>query len=258
MDELGCAFYAGSGQKWLCGPEGSGTLYVRRDQLDELTAPWPGYALAGRCRGRVELRPRARTPAALTTVSRRGCAAPGRWRRSRCWRAPAGSGCTLARRRSPHRWPNSCPNAVCEVGPRGRSTLVSWKVDDPDAEVDRLAEAGVVVRSILSHGLVRASVGAWSDEEELVRVARARRCLTAPRSHRPRIHRGADRRPHVSRGSARDRYRRSASRAARTRTASGRGRRPVRSPASWAPRPRSGSARRRLPPSGRARTTAVR
>ena len=57
-----------------------------------------------------------------------------------------------------------------EVGPRGRSTLVSWKVDDADAEVARLAEAGVVVRSIVSHGLVRASVGAWSDEEELARV----------------------------------------------------------------------------------------
>ena len=57
-----------------------------------------------------------------------------------------------------------------EVAPRGRSTLVSWKVDDPDAEVARLADAGVVVRSILSHGLVRASVGAWSDAEELARV----------------------------------------------------------------------------------------
>jgi len=33
--------------------------------------------------------------------------------------------------------------------------------------VARLAEAGFVVRSILSHGLIRASVGAWSSEEEL-------------------------------------------------------------------------------------------
>jgi selenocysteine lyase/cysteine desulfurase len=57
-----------------------------------------------------------------------------------------------------------------EVGPRGRSTLVSWKVDEPDVEVARLAEAGVVVRSIVSHGLVRASVGAWSDEDELARL----------------------------------------------------------------------------------------
>src|SRR5205085_3901309 len=40
---LGCDYYAASGQKWLCGPEGSGCLYVRPDRLDELLIPWPGY-----------------------------------------------------------------------------------------------------------------------------------------------------------------------------------------------------------------------
>jgi len=56
-----------------------------------------------------------------------------------------------------------------EVGPRGRSTLVAWKppTEDLDAEVARLAEAGFVARSIVAHGLIRASVGAWSSEEEL-------------------------------------------------------------------------------------------
>src|SRR5947209_4279516 len=43
LDALGCAFYAGSGQKWLCGPEGSGCLYVRRDRRDGGAAPGPGY-----------------------------------------------------------------------------------------------------------------------------------------------------------------------------------------------------------------------
>src|SRR4051812_34656310 len=28
MEDLGAAAYAGSGQKWLCGPEGTGMLYV--------------------------------------------------------------------------------------------------------------------------------------------------------------------------------------------------------------------------------------
>ena len=58
-----------------------------------------------------------------------------------------------------------------EVGPRGRSTLVAWKAADPEAEVARLAENGLVVRSIPSHGLVRVSVGAWSSEDELARLA---------------------------------------------------------------------------------------
>lgn len=40
MEQLGCDFYAGSGHKWLCGPPGTGVLYVR----DGLTNPhglWP-------------------------------------------------------------------------------------------------------------------------------------------------------------------------------------------------------------------------
>jgi L-cysteine/cystine lyase len=57
------------------------------------------------------------------------------------------------------------------VAPRGRSTLVSWSAEDADAEVKRLAAHGVIVRSIPSAGLVRASVGAWTSEEEIARLA---------------------------------------------------------------------------------------
>ena len=33
---LGCDFYTVSGQKWLCGPDATGALYVRPERLDEL------------------------------------------------------------------------------------------------------------------------------------------------------------------------------------------------------------------------------
>jgi selenocysteine lyase/cysteine desulfurase len=59
------------------------------------------------------------------------------------------------------------------VRDRGRSTLVSWTVEDPQAEVDRLAGQEFVVRSIPGWGLIRASVGAWSSEEEVDRLAAA-------------------------------------------------------------------------------------
>jgi hypothetical protein len=59
-----------------------------------------------------------------------------------------------------------------EVSPRARTTLVSWRSHDAEAEVERLAGAGIVVRSIPAHGLVRASVGAWSSEEELAELVR--------------------------------------------------------------------------------------
>ena len=43
VHSLGCDFYAASGQKWLCGPDGSGCLWVKPERLDELEPPWPGY-----------------------------------------------------------------------------------------------------------------------------------------------------------------------------------------------------------------------
>ena len=30
---LGCDFYAAAGQKWLCGPDATGVLYVRRERI---------------------------------------------------------------------------------------------------------------------------------------------------------------------------------------------------------------------------------
>lgn len=39
----GVDFYAMPGQKWLCGPEGTGALYVRRDRLSLLNMTFAGF-----------------------------------------------------------------------------------------------------------------------------------------------------------------------------------------------------------------------
>jgi selenocysteine lyase/cysteine desulfurase len=171
---LGCDYYAGSGQKWLCGPEGSGCLYVRRECLDEVTVPWPGYiSLADASQaldsGPAEnaarfdhgFPPGLRSAWALASLSVFE-EAGWDWVHGRAADLAAGLADSLAQR-------------GLEVGPRGRSTLVSWKppADDLDAEVARLAAAGFVVRSIVAHGLIRASVGAWSSEEELAALVDA-------------------------------------------------------------------------------------
>jgi L-cysteine/cystine lyase len=168
---LGCAFYAGSGQKWLCGPEGSGCLFVRSDQLQQLLVPWPGYGSledpkqplesgpsAGVARFDHGFPPGIRSVWALSSLKVLG-EAGWDWVHTRAAELAAGFAAMLAER-------------GFEVSPRGHSTLVSWKAQQPDAEVDRLAEAGFVVRSIPAHGLVRASIGAWSSEEELAELAR--------------------------------------------------------------------------------------
>jgi selenocysteine lyase/cysteine desulfurase len=60
-----------------------------------------------------------------------------------------------------------------EVTPRGASTLVSWRADDTEDLVTRLAADDIVVRDLPGRGLVRASIGAWATEDELERLASA-------------------------------------------------------------------------------------
>jgi selenocysteine lyase/cysteine desulfurase len=171
VTSLGCAFYAASGQKWLCGPEGSGSLFVRRDMLDELLVPWPGYTSVAPQTdpldfapapdaGRLDLGfpPGMRSTWALASL---GVFEQAGWD----WVHERAA--TLAASLA-----EQLTERGLTVAPRGRSTLVSWSAADPDAEVARLAAEGIVVRSIMSHGgLVRASPGAWSSEEEIARLA---------------------------------------------------------------------------------------
>ena len=163
---LGCDFYAASGQKWLCGPEGSGCLYVRPDRLDELLVPWPGYGSVADPARALEFEPAEGTGrldhgfpvglrsawalAALEVFAEAGWD----WIHERAATLAASVAGRLAER-------------GLEVGPRGRSTLVAWKAADPEAEVARLAEHGFIVRHIPAFGVVRASVGAWNSEDEL-------------------------------------------------------------------------------------------
>ena len=174
LDALGCAFYAASGQKWLCGPEGSGCLYVRRERLDELTVPWPGYGSLADAQHALDSAPAehaARLDHGFPPGMRSTWAlASLEVMQDAGWEWVHGRAAELADRLAA-----ALAERDLEVGPRGRSTLVAWRprANDLDAEVARLAQAGFVVRSIPSHGLIRASVGAWSSEEELDALAQA-------------------------------------------------------------------------------------
>jgi L-cysteine/cystine lyase len=166
---LGCDFYAGSGQKWLCGPEGSGALFVREDRLDDLLVPWPGYGSVADPANALEFEQAEGVrrldhgfPAGLRNAwatASLGVFEEAGWE----WvHDRAASLAALLAERLAERG--------LSVWPRGRSTLVSWAAEDVDAEVARLAGESVIVRSIPAFGLVRASVGAWTSEDELERL----------------------------------------------------------------------------------------
>jgi L-cysteine/cystine lyase len=169
---LGCDFYAASGQKWLCGPEGSGCLYVCPDRLGELVIPWPGYGSLADPEHALELEP-AEGAARLDHGFPSGMRSA--WALSSLEvLAEAGWEWIHHRAASLAGWlADRIGELGLEVRARGRSTLVSWKADDAEAEVRRLSGLGFVVRSIPGFGLVRASVGAWSSEKELEGLLRA-------------------------------------------------------------------------------------
>lgn len=169
---LGCAFYAAAGQKWLCGPVGTGFLYVAPGWRERLDAVGPTYvALADPASG-IDADPhpdaRAHDTPVLGLEALAGAAAAFAVLAEAGWAAV-------------HRRAIALAGALAEalegtgrtVAPRGESTLVSWEDDTPQATKERLAEAGVVVRDLPGTPYLRASVGAWNDEDDLQRLLAA-------------------------------------------------------------------------------------
>jgi selenocysteine lyase/cysteine desulfurase len=170
---LGCDYYAASGQKWLCGPDWTGCLYVRAERIETLGMPVPNYMTLADPK-----RPLALVP---NTGARRfdGGLYPGpaaaaalesvRLLEEAGWEWLFERSATQAAKLRELLAPKA------ELVPGGPTTLVSWRSENPDAAVERLAAAGVMVRSIPGRPWLRASVGAWSSDADLERLARRSR-----------------------------------------------------------------------------------
>jgi selenocysteine lyase/cysteine desulfurase len=167
--KLGCAAYAAAGQKWLCGADGTGLLYLAPGFRERVRAMAPSYlSFEDASRGfESSLKPDARrhdTPSLARESIAFSAASLGVLREADLAavlaRGPA-LAATLAERLTAH---------GRTVAPRGHTTLVAFEDDDPEALRDRLFEAGVLVRNLPGTPLVRASVGAWSSEDDLERL----------------------------------------------------------------------------------------
>lgn len=169
---LGCDAYAGAGQKWLCGPDGVGMLYVAPALLERLKVTRRGYGNL--------LDPSAGLDAQLHEDTRRfdtfalsaealaTALAAMNILEHAGWAAVHERALALAARLA-----EMLSDAGRAVVPRGHSTLVSFASPDPLAERTHLAEMGVILRDIPDRPLLRASVGAWNDEADLQRLLAA-------------------------------------------------------------------------------------
>jgi selenocysteine lyase/cysteine desulfurase len=167
VDAGGCDFYTLSCQKWLCGPDPTGALYVREPEA--LRVALPSYF------SQTEHEPDGSfTPA------------EGAQRFDAGWHSvPYLAGLVAALDAAPE-WrfdraremADRCHDLLAErfhvVTERGASTLVSFEVDgDAEGVALRLYEKGVVVRNMPTTNLIRVSCGYWTSEEDLERLLAA-------------------------------------------------------------------------------------
>ena len=170
VTEWGVDFLAGASHKWLLGPWGAGFLYVDSDVLDDLRPGRVGARSVVNPSGdgleyepsasRIELSTMAVTPysgmiAAIETIEELGFDAL----QSEVERLTDRLKANVDR-------PVMSPEQY-------ESGLVSFEADDPDAVVERLADEGIVIRSIPNPGCVRASVHAFNSDEEIDALAEA-------------------------------------------------------------------------------------
>jgi selenocysteine lyase/cysteine desulfurase len=170
--KLRCAAYAGSGQKWLCGADGTGMLYVAPEFRDRVRSIAPGYtSFEDASLGlESELKPNARrydTPSLAREVVAFSAASLDVLRAADMSavlaRGPA-LAAELAERLEAH---------GRAVVPRDHTTLVAFEDPDPEATRERLTAANIVVRNLPGTQYLRASVGAWSNEDDLDRLLAA-------------------------------------------------------------------------------------
>ena len=169
VDATGLDYYTVSGQKWLCGPEGTGALVVADPEALRIARPsylaQQSYEPDGTFQakdGAARFDPNV-TPKAAVAGLRGAIASAPEWAHERA--------ASLA-----ERFRAALSEAGCDVVvPEECATLVSWRVPASDSAdvVARLAEADVIVRDLPGRGLMRASVGWWNDESDLDRLLAA-------------------------------------------------------------------------------------
>ncbi len=158
-------FYTVSAQKWLCGPEPTGALFVRDPERLRIAAPGylaqtsyepTGSFVAKEGAARFDSGWLA-TPMLLGLLA--ALASHPDWRYERAAEQAARCRELLA-------------GHVELVTPPGHSTLVSFRPPgDPTELVAALDEQGVIVRELPGRNLVRASCGWWTSDDDLQRLA---------------------------------------------------------------------------------------
>ncbi|TMM23650.1 MAG: aminotransferase class V-fold PLP-dependent enzyme [Actinobacteria bacterium] len=160
-------FYTVSGQKWLCGPDSTGALYVR--DPERLRVALPTYMSQSAYDIEESFTPK-----------------PGAARFDSVWYAPGTLAGLLAALEAAPKWRYErtrelaayCRGRLVEAGHEvitapDQAGLISFGAGDAAQAAARLYEAGVVVRDIPATGWLRVSCGWWTNEDDVERMLNA-------------------------------------------------------------------------------------
>jgi selenocysteine lyase/cysteine desulfurase len=166
---LGCTFYAGSGQKWLCGPAGTGMLWIDPEWRERVKPLGTTYLNLAEPSAALDSPPqpdaRRHDAPAVAAETHAAAAAAHDVFAAHGWASVQDRAADLAAELA-----DRLAESGRTVAPRGRTTLVAWEQPEPEETRTRLAAAGVIVRDLPGSPYVRASVGAWNDQADLERL----------------------------------------------------------------------------------------
>ena len=172
VPELGCDFYTVSAQKWLLGPDVTGALYVRPERVEEMRMAMPSYG-SWEFGDNYTYEPKAGAgrfdPGWISAASGDGLL------ESLAFAEEAGTDRFAHAAAMAEHLRHMLEGAGHEVVTEpGQSTLVTWKTDEDSKQVvERLADAGVIVRDMPGLGWLRASCGFWTNHDDLERLVGA-------------------------------------------------------------------------------------
>ncbi len=180
-------FYAMPGQKWLCGPEGTGALYVREDRLSLVSPTFAGYGtIAGS--GAYDLTgyfvpAKGAARYEIATVNRPGIRAMAanltwleesvgwEWIYARIGHLAQYARGALDQLEGVH--------VITPTGPQ--AGLVTFKLDgyDPARVMSKLAEEGIILRFLEHPYALRISTGFYNTEADIDRLISALQAILA-------------------------------------------------------------------------------
>ncbi len=178
LHALGIDFYAIPGQKWLCGPDGTGALYVRREALSYVTSTYVGYWSAEDAHATEW---KLQENAKRFEVGGRQTAAVAAQATSLTWlEETVGHEWLFARIAELNRYAadalQTVPGLHLLSSRPGDSGLLAFSLEgqNPDEVVTYLNEQHrILIRSIPDNGSLRVSTGFYNTEEEIDTLVKA-------------------------------------------------------------------------------------